>query len=106
MTREDSILYAYEHEIPIMSTKEKIYSIDDNIWGRAIEGGEMEDPWATPPQGGWLLTKPTATEPVDVTIGFEAGVPVSVDGDPLSVLGVIQTLNEVVGSFGWGRIDM
>ncbi len=106
MTREDSILYAYDHDIPIVATKEKVYSIDDNIWGRAIECGEMEDPWATPPQGVWLLTKPTATNPTDVVIGFEAGVPVSVDGDALSPLGVIERLNDVVGSYGWGRIDM
>ena len=75
MTREDSILYAYDHDIPIIATKEKVYSIDDNLWGRAIECGEMEDPWATPPPGVWSLTKPTATEPVDVVVGFDAGVP-------------------------------
>ena len=106
MTREDSILYAYDHDIPIMATKEKVYSIDDNIWGRAIECGEMEDPWNVPPPGVWLLTKPTATEPVDVVVGFDAGVPVSLDGEPLSVLGVVQRLNDLVGSYGWGRIDM
>ena len=106
MTREDSILYAYDHDIPIVATKEKVYSIDDNIWGRAIECGEMEDPWATPPQGVWLLTKPTATEPVEVVIGFEAGVAVSVDGDGLTPLGVIERLNALVGSYGWGRLDM
>jgi argininosuccinate synthase len=106
MTREDSILYAYRHEIPIMATKEKVYSIDDNIWGRAIECGEMEDPWAVPPQGVWLLTEPTATDPVDVVIGFDAGVPTSLDGEALSVLQVVQRLNDVVGSYGWGRIDM
>src|SRR5262245_28445417 len=106
MTREDSILYAYDHDIPIVATKEKVYSIDDNVWGRAIECGEMEDPWNTPPQGVWLLTKPTATEPTDVVICFEAGVPVSVGGDALTPLGVIQRLNDLVGSYGWGRIDM
>ncbi len=106
MTREDSILYAYRHEIPIMATKEKVYSIDDNIWGRAIECGEMEDPWAVPPPGVWLLTEPTATEPVDVVVGFDAGVPTSLDGEPLTVLQVIQRLNDVVGSYGGGRIDM
>jgi argininosuccinate synthase len=106
MTREDSILYAYDHDIPIVATKEKVYSIDDNVWGRAIECGEMEDPWATPPQGVWLLTKPTATEPVDVVIGFEAGVPTSVDGTAMTPLGVIDHLNALVGSYGWGRIDM
>ncbi|MSO87299.1 MAG: argininosuccinate synthase [Acidimicrobiia bacterium] len=106
MTREDSILYAYDHNIPIVATKEKVYSIDDNIWGRAIECGEMEDPWNTPPAGVWLLTRPTATEPVEVVLGFEAGVPVSIDGESLSVLGVVERLNALVGSYGWGRVDM
>ncbi|MFP5255948.1 MAG: argininosuccinate synthase [Acidimicrobiia bacterium] len=106
MTREDSILYAYDRDIPIMATKEKVYSIDDNIWGRAIECGEMEDPWNRPPQGVWLLTQETATEPRDVEISFEAGVPVAVDGEPMTPLGVIQRLNELVGSYGWGRIDI
>ncbi len=106
MTREDSILYAYDHQIPIVATKEKVYSIDDNVWGRAIECGEMEDPWNTPPPGVWLLTKPTATEPTDVVVSFEAGVPVGVDGDALTPLGVIERLNALVGSYGFGRLDM
>ena len=106
MTREDSIHYAYDHDIPIVATKEKVYSIDDNIWGRAIECGEMEDPWNRPPPGVWMLTNPTATEPLDVEIGFEAGVPVRVDGEDLTPLAVIQRLNELVGSYGWGRVDM
>ena len=106
MTREDSIHYAYDHDIPIVATKEKVYSIDDNLWGRAIECGEMEDPWAVPPPGVWLLTKPTETEPRDVVIGFEQGQPVSVDGERLEMLDIIAKLNDVVGSYGWGRIDM
>jgi len=106
MTREDSIHYAYDHDIPIQATKEKVYSIDDNIWGRAIECGEMEDPWTRPPEGVWLLTKPTETEPRDVEISFEAGVPVAVDGESLTPLGVIQRLNDLVGGYGWGRIDI
>ena len=106
MTREDCILYAYDHNIPITATKEKLYSIDDNLWGRAIECGEMEDPWAVPPPGVWLLTKPTATEPRDLVIGFEAGVPVSVDGQALSLVQLIEQVGAIVGSYGWGRIDM
>ncbi|MEZ5203877.1 MAG: argininosuccinate synthase [Acidimicrobiales bacterium] len=106
MTREDSILYAYDHQIPIQATKEKVYSIDDNLWGRAIECGEMEDPWAVPPPGVWLLTKPTETEPRDIVIGFEQGAPVSIDGERLEMLEIIERLNAVVGSYGWGRIDM
>jgi len=106
MTREESILYAYRHDIPIQATKEKLYSIDDNLWGRAIECGEMEDPWAVPPPGVWLLTKQTATEPRDLVVGFEQGVPVTVDGERLEMLEVIERLNTIVGSYGWGRIDM
>ena len=106
MTREQSILYAYDHDIPIQATKEKVYSIDDNLWGRAIECGEMEDPWAVPPPGVWLLTKPTETEPTDIVVGFEQGVPVTVDGVQLGPAEVISTLNERVGAYGWGRIDM
>ncbi|WCO65108.1 argininosuccinate synthase [Iamia majanohamensis] len=106
MTREESILYAYDHGIPIQATKEKVYSIDDNLWGRAIECGEMEDPWAVPPPGVWLLTEQTESEPRDLVIGFEQGVPTSVDGERLGMLEVIERLNTVVGSYGWGRIDM
>ncbi len=106
MTREESILYAYRNDIPIVATKEKVYSIDDNLWGRAIECGEMEDPWAVPPQGVWMLTRQTATEPRDVVIGFEQGKPTSVDGERLGMLGIITLLNQLIGSYGWGRIDM
>ena len=106
MTREDAIHYAYRHDIPITATKEKVYSIDDNLWGRAIECGEMEDPWATPPRGVWSMTVPTATEPREVVIAFESGVPVSVDGTALPMHDLVVELNQVVGSYGWGRIDM
>jgi argininosuccinate synthase len=106
MTREDCILYAYDHDIPITATKEKVYSVDDNVWGRAIECGEMEDPWNAPPPGVWLLTVPTAAEPRDVVVAFEAGVPTALDGEPLSPLGVIESLNRIVGPYGWGRLDM
>jgi argininosuccinate synthase len=106
MAREDAILYAYDNGIPITATKEKLYSIDDNLWGRAIECGEMEDPWAVPPPGVWSLTKQTATEPRDIVIAFDQGVPVSVDGDEADVLTVIERVGEVVGSYGWGRLDM
>ncbi|MBV8957841.1 MAG: argininosuccinate synthase [Actinobacteria bacterium] len=106
MTREDAILYAYDHNIPITATKEKVYSIDDNLWGRAIECGEMEDPWAIPPPGVWSMTVPTATEARDVVVGFEAGVPVSIDGQAMPLHELVVSLNHTVGSYGWGRIDM
>ena len=106
MTREDAILYAYRNDIPITATKEKLYSIDDNLWGRAIECGEMEDPWAVPPPGVWSMTKPTATEPRDLTVTFEAGVPVALDGDRKHLVDLITEIGAIVGSYGWGRIDM
>jgi argininosuccinate synthase len=106
MTREDAIYYAYDHDIPIQATKEKVYSIDDNLMGRAIECGEMEDPWARPPKGVWLLTQQTAEEPRDVVIGFDQGMPVSVDGEAMTPATIIGHLNTLVGSYGWGRIDM
>jgi argininosuccinate synthase len=106
MNREQCILYAYDHDIPITATKEKVYSIDDNLWGRAIECGEMEDPWAVPPPGVWGMTTPTATEPADVVIGFDQGVPVTLDGVKLSAAELVMQLNSFVGSYGWGRIDM
>ncbi|HKE99528.1 MAG TPA: argininosuccinate synthase, partial [Actinomycetes bacterium] len=106
MNREESILYAYDHGIPITATKEKVYSIDDNLWGRAIECGEMEDPWAVPPRTVWSLTQPAADEPRDLVVGFEQGVPVTVDGEALGAADLINKVGATVGSYGWGRIDM
>ncbi|MFZ4519724.1 MAG: argininosuccinate synthase [Microthrixaceae bacterium] len=105
-TREDSIEYAALHGIPVGATKEKLYSIDDNLWGRAIECGEMEDPWAEPPEGVWQMTRRTATEPTEFALGFEAGVPVSLDGRSLPLHELIVELNHLVGAYGWGRLDM
>ena len=106
MSREQSIEYAAKHDIPLTATKEKLYSIDDNLWGRAIECGEMEDPWARPPEDVWSLTKPTATEPREITVRFEAGLPVAVDDQPMPLHTLVQTMNEAVGAYGWGRLDM
>ena len=106
MTREDCIHYAYDNGIPITATKEKVYSIDDNLWGRAIECGEMEDPWAVPPPGVWSLTTPTASEPRDVEIAFVEGVPVAVDGEELDLVALIERVGSIVGSYGCGRLDM
>ncbi len=105
-TREDSIEYAARHQIPVAATKEKMYSIDDNLWGRAIECGEMEDPWAEPPAGVWKMTQQTATEPREVTVGFEQGVPVSIDGTAMPLHELVVAMNHLVGSYGWGRLDM
>jgi len=106
MTRADCIEYAARHGIPVEATKEKLYSIDENLWGRAIECGALEDPWAAPPEDAFTLTRPSATESRNVVIGFEAGVPVSLDGRSLDVANLVTELNTVVGAYGWGRIDM
>jgi argininosuccinate synthase len=97
-TREDSIDYAARHGIPVGATKEKLYSIDDNLWGRAIECGEMEDPWAEPPVGVWKMTVPTATERREFTVSFERGVPVALDGERLPLHELIVRLNHLVPS--------
>ncbi len=106
LTREQAIQYAARFDIPITQSKEKLYSIDDNLWGRAIECGEMEDPWAEPPDGVWEMTRLRATEPRVVTIEFVAGTPIAVDGTQMTPAGVIECLTDVVGSYGWGRVDM
>ena len=106
MTREDCIEYADKHDIPLTVNKEKIYSIDDNLWGRAIECGEMEDPWARPPAGVWEMTQVTASEPREITIAFEQGMPVSVDGVAQPMGELIAGLNTTVGAYGFGRLDM
>lgn len=106
MTREECIDYAAKHDIPLTATKDKLYSIDDNLWGRAIECGEMEDPWARPPEDVWSLTRATATEPREVTIGFEAGLPVTLEGRRLPLWQLVTEANAVVGAYGWGRLDM
>jgi argininosuccinate synthase len=105
-TRQDSIDYAALHGIPVGATKEKLYSIDDNLWGRAIECGEMEDPWAEPPEGVWQMTRPTATEPDQVVVSFDNGLPVAVDGVAMALHDLIIHMNQRVGAHGWGRLDM
>jgi len=106
LTREDSIEYAAKWDIPLTVTKEKLYSIDENLWGKAIECGVIEDPWNRPPEDVYTMTVPTATEPTEITIGFESGLPVSLDGRALSPEPLIAELNKVVGSYGFGRLDM
>jgi argininosuccinate synthase len=106
MTREDCIDYAERFSIPIAATREKLYSIDDNLWGRAIECGEMEDPWAEPPAGVWSLTVPSETGTEEITVGFERGVPTAIDGVPMALHELVGVMNRRVGAYGFGRLDM
>ncbi|MEO7836245.1 MAG: argininosuccinate synthase [Acidimicrobiales bacterium] len=106
MTRDECIDYAARHDIPVTVTKKSPYSIDQNLWGRAIECGILEDPWSQPPEEVYELTTPTAVAPTELTLGFEAGVPVTLDGRPMPLHTLIDEVSRVVGSYGWGRIDM
>ncbi len=106
MTRADSVDYAEKWDIPIRASREQIYSIDENLWGRAIECGDMEDPWAEPPSEPYTLTRVVAETPLEVTIGFRQGTPVSLDGVEMSLAELIGTLNHQAGARGFGRIDM
>jgi argininosuccinate synthase len=106
MTRADSVDYAEKWEIPIKATKEKIYSIDENLWGRAIECGAIEDPWAAPPEEPYTLTRVTNLEPVELTISFSEGVPVALDGVNMKLADLIANLNARAGATGFGRLDM
>jgi argininosuccinate synthase len=106
LTREQSIDYAERHDIPVTVTKASPYSIDQNLWGRTIECGILEDPWESPPEEVYETTVPTATGPCDLVLGFEQGVPVSLDGRSLPLHQLVDEVTRVVGSYGWGRIDM
>jgi argininosuccinate synthase len=106
LTREQSLEYARRYDIPVTVTKESLYSIDENLWGKAIETGVLEDPWHAPPEDIFTMTVPTASEPVEIVVSFEEGLPVALDGRGLSLATLVAELNTVVGSYGWGRIDM
>ena len=107
--RPDEIAYAKEHGVPVAQSVEKPYSIDDNLWGRAIEAGVLEDPWAEPPADIWTMTvDPVAAPdaPTYVEVGFTDGVPSSLDGKEMPLAELVAKLNVIAGSCGFGRIDM
>ncbi len=106
MSREQTIAYAEKHELPITISRDRIYSIDENLWGRSIECGILEDPYAAPPADVFTRTVPTATEGFEVVIGFEGGVPVSLDGEALGLVELITRVDAAAGSVGFGRVDM
>ena len=106
MTRADSVDFAEKWDIPIKATKDKIYSIDENLWGRAIECGAIEDPWAAPPEEPYTLTRVTNHEPVELTVSFREGIPREIDGVAMELADLIAVLNARAGSTGFGRLDM
>jgi argininosuccinate synthase len=109
LTREDSIEYAAKHGIPIRVRKDSPYSVDENLWGRTIECGVLEDPWVEPPEEVYALTAKATDaprEPRELVIGFEGGVPVRLDGVATPLPELIPAVSAAVGGYGWGRIDM
>jgi argininosuccinate synthase len=106
MTREETVDYAEREGVPITASRGRIYSIDENLWGRAVECGAIEDPWAAPPDDVYALTRETLTSPVEVVVGFVSGVPVSLDGRHLPLVDLIAELGAVAGSAGYGRLDL
>jgi len=108
MTREEEISYAKAHGIPVPVTTGSPYSIDESLWGRAIECGVIEDAWAEPPEDAFGWTKGPLTspdKPEQVEIGFLAGKPVSLNGTEMELTDLIETLNALAGKHGVGRID-
>ena len=108
MNRSDTIDFARVRSLPIETTKAHPYSIDENLWGRSIECGVLEDPWAAPPSDIYALTAEPSEAPAasDIEVSFSAGAPVALAGETLEPRSVIEVLGKIAGSYGYGRIDM
>ena len=109
MTRPDEIEYARRRGIPVPVTVASPYSTDTNLWGRSIECGVLEDPWIEPPADVYTLTKDPARcpdAPAYIELQFDKGVPVAVNGVPMSFLDIIGSVGTIAGAHGVGRIDM
>lgn len=107
-SREEEIEYAKQNNIPIPINLDSPYSIDQNLWGRSNECGVLEDPWAAPPEDAYDLTvslEKAPDTPDTIEIGFEKGVPVSLNGNSMKLSELIAELNELAGKHGVGRID-
>ncbi|MBC2183442.1 argininosuccinate synthase [Listeria sp. FSL L7-0233] len=107
-SREEEINYAKEHNIPVPIDLDNPFSIDQNLWGRSNECGVLENPWTTPPEAAYDLTvsledTPDTADIVEIT--FDAGIPISLNGENMSLANLILTLNEIAGKHGVGRID-
>ncbi len=106
MTRDNEIAYAAEHHIPISVTNASPYSVDQNLWGRSIECGILEDPWEEPPEEVYTwTTNADHQEPTYVEITFEHGLPIALNGEEMDGVALIESLNKQAGKYGIGRID-
>jgi argininosuccinate synthase len=106
MTRDKAIAFAEEKGLPIDQSKRSPYSVDQNLWGRAVETGFLEDPWNAPIEDLYSYTAPPGGGSDEVIISFEDGVPTALDGRPVTVLEAILELNKRAGAQGVGRLDM
>jgi argininosuccinate synthase len=108
LTRDKAIIYAEENNLPIRQSAKNPYSIDKNVWGRAVETGFLEDPWNAPIEDLYEYTMdPAVSKPADeVVITFASGVPVAIDGVGMTALAIIEKMNELAGKHGVGRIDV
>ncbi|HIF43474.1 MAG TPA: argininosuccinate synthase [Dehalococcoidia bacterium] len=107
MSREDEIEYGQARNLPINANRSR-FSTDENLWGRSVEAGELEDPWLEPPEDAYLWTSPVANTPDDpayVEIHFEEGIPTAVDGESMGGVDLVNHLNTLSGTHGIGRID-
>jgi argininosuccinate synthase len=109
MTRDNEIAYAAEHGIPLTVTNASPYSVDQNLWGRSVECGVLEDPWAEPPEEVYAWTaNPDGVgpgEPTYIEITFQNGIPTALNGEEIDGVALIETLNRLAGQHGIGRID-
>src|SRR5579863_8897506 len=108
MTRDNEIAYAAEHNIPITVTNASPYSVDQNLWGRSVETGILEDPWEEPPAEVYEWTKGPEDAPKEATyleITFQNGIPVALNGEEIEGVTLVETLNTLAGDYGIGRID-
>lgn len=108
-SREEEIAYAKRRKLPITVTTQELYSLDQNLWGVAIECGPLEDPWTEPPEAAYRWTTSPMNSPktaVYVTIGFARGVPVALNGTKRPLMAIIQQLNRLGSRFGVGRSDL
>jgi argininosuccinate synthase len=108
-SREDALRYAKQKKVPVSQTLKKLYSRDRNLWHISHEGGELEDPWTAPSKQVWMLTQDpqkAPAKPAQVTIGFQAGKPVSLNGVKMDLVKIIQRLNVLGGKHGVGRSDL
>ncbi len=108
LTRDKAIIYAEKHNLPIRQSAKNPYSIDKNVWGRAVETGFLEDPWNAPIEDLYEYTQDPsiAREADEVVITFSEGIPVAIDGQAYGPLAIIERLNELAGKHGVGRIDV